>query len=87
MGNAARGHVALRSLNYGSRQLSAKFFIAMPGKVGAEIFLGLAIAQVGAQQALERLRHQGCRATVANGTRGARMLADSAADAEVVRRR
>ena len=56
---AARGHIALgRFYNFPS-ELGAKFFVAMTGEVGAQIFFRLAIAQVGPQQPLDRLRHSG----------------------------
>ena len=69
MGHAARRHIALGCFYNGSRELGAKFLVSMTRKVGAQIFLRLAIAQVGPQQPLERLRHKRCGTAVSNRTR------------------
>src|SRR5437899_11812323 len=56
----------------------------MPGRERAERVAVLALAEIGPQQAFDRIGHLGCRRAIADGARGVLVLADGASDAEVV---
>src|SRR5207244_13075522 len=66
-------------------QKLAQFLILMSGKELAQVFSEVAVFQVAAQQALDRVWNLAGRAAVANRTRRCLVQADGATQAEVVR--